>query len=200
MLALILTVLIGLGNSVAYAASLCVHPTGAGRCYTSIQAAVDAANNGDKIIIRAGKYIEQVTISGKNLTLLGRSGAVIQAPPAMEDTLSPIFFAPGRPILLVTDADVTVRDLTIDCANSAENNPFLQGIVFLNAGGVIEDNAVKDIGFGEPRLPLDENGEPVYQGDGIVVINFVATLRTVTIKENRVVNFNNNESDRACHR
>ena len=48
MLVLILIVLIGTGNSVAYASSLCVHPTGAGRCFTTIQAAVDAADNGDE--------------------------------------------------------------------------------------------------------------------------------------------------------
>jgi len=77
-----------LGNSVAYAAGLCVHPTGAGRCFTSIQAAVDAANSGDRIIIRPGKYVEQVTILGKDLTLVGRSGVVVQAPEAMQDTLS----------------------------------------------------------------------------------------------------------------
>ena len=192
MLVLILIVLIGTGNSVAYASSLCVHPTGAGRCFTSIQAAVDAADNGDRIIIRAGKYVEQVTISGKNLTLNGRPGAIIQAPAQMEDTLSPIFGFPGRPILLVTDAEVTVRDLIINGANSAENNPFLQGITFLNASGVIRGNVVKDVGFGEPRLPLDENGEPVYQGDAIVVINFLATPRTVEITENWITNFNNN--------
>jgi hypothetical protein len=192
MLTLILIVIAGLRNGVAYATSLCVHPMGAGRCFTSIQAAVDAANNGDLIIIRAGKYVEQVSVSGKDLTLLGRTGAVIQAPADMQDTLSPLFGFPGRPILLVTDAEVTVRDLTIDGRNSAENNPFLQGVVFLNAGGIIRDNVVKDVGFGEPRLPVDENGEPVYQGDAIVVINFMATPRTVTITENRVVNFNNN--------
>ena len=192
MLALILIVLIGTGNSLAYASSLCVHPTGAGRCFTSIQAAVDAADNGDRIIIRAGKYVEQVTISGKNLTLNGRPGAILQAPAEMEDTLSPIFGFPGRPILLVTDAEVTVRDLILNGANSAENNPFLQGITFLNAGGVIRGNVVKDVGFGEPRLPLDENGEPVYQGDAIVVINFLATPRTVEITENWITNFNNN--------
>ncbi len=190
--ALILIIVAGLGNSVAYAASLCVHPTGAGRCFTSIQAAVDAANSGDQILIRPGKYIEQVVISGKDLTLVGRPGAVVQAPAEMQDTLSPVFGFPGRPLLLATDAEVTVRDLTIDGANSAESNPFLQGIVFLNAGGVIRGNIVKDIGFGEPRLPFDENGFPVYQGDGIVIINFLSTHRSVTITENRVLNFNNN--------
>jgi hypothetical protein len=192
MLALILIVIVGLGNSVAYASSLCVHPNGAGRCFTSIQAAVDAADSGDHILIRAGTYVEQVTISGKDLTLQGRPGAVIQAPAAMEDTLTPVFGFPGRPILLVTDAAVTVRDLTIDGANSAEGNPFLQGIVFLNADGLIRGNVVKNVGFGEPRLPLDENGFPVYQGDAIVAINFLAVPRTVSITENRVLNFNNN--------
>jgi hypothetical protein len=192
LLAMILIVLIGLGNSSAYAASLCVHPTGAGRCFTSIQAAVDAAKNGDRIIIRAGDYAEQVTISGKNLTLLGRADAVLQAPEEMQDTLSPLFGFPGRPILLVTDAEVSVRNLTVDGLNSAEANPFLQGIVFLNAGGAIRENLVKNIGFGAPHLPVDENGEPIYQGDAIVVINFLATPRTVRISENRVVNFNNN--------
>ncbi len=192
MLVLILTVMAGLGNSVAYAASLCVHPAGASRCFTTIQAAVDAANHGDRIIIRAGKYVEQVTITGKDLTLVGRDGAVLHAPAEMQDTLSPIFGFPGRPVLLVTDAEVTVRDLTIDGANSAESNPFLQGVTFLNAGGEIRDNVVKNVGFGEPRLPLDENGFPVYQGDAIVVINFVAFPRTVTVAENRIINYNNN--------
>lgn len=191
-LALILVILASLGNSVAYAASLCVHPAGAGRCFTSIQAAVDAANSGDQIIVRAGKYVEQVIINGKDLTLVGRPGAVIEAPAEMQDTLSAIFGFPGRPVLLATEAEVTVRDLTIDGASSAESNPFLQGIVFLNAGGSIRDNVVKNIGFGEPRLPLDENGEPVYQGDGIVVINFLGTHRDVTITDNQVLNFNNN--------
>ncbi len=51
--------------------------------------AVDAANAGDQISIGAGKYIEQVTIIDKDLTLVGQTGAVIQAPADMEDTQSP---------------------------------------------------------------------------------------------------------------
>src|SRR5689334_1212922 len=192
MLVLILIGTAGIGNNIAFAASLCVQPTGAGRCFKSIQSAVDAAKNGDHIIIRAGKYVEQVIISGKELSLVGRSGAVIQAPAAMQDIQSPVAGFEGRPILLVTDADVTVQNLTIDGANSAEANPFLEGIVFINAGGVIQDNLVKNIGFGEPRLPLDANGGPIYQGDGIVVVNFAATARTITIAENRVINYNSN--------
>lgn len=193
---LVLVVLIllgtaGLGNSVAHAAGLCVHPTGAGRCFTSIQAAVDAADDGDRIAIQTGRYIEQVTIIDKDLTLVGQSGTVIQAPDDMEDTLLPVAGVEGRPIILVAGAEVTVRNLTIDGANSAEGNPFLQGITFINAGGVIRNNLIKDIGFGEPRLPIID-GQPSYQGEGILVVNLEATLRTVTIAENRVINYNNN--------
>ena len=81
---LVLLGMAGLGNSIVYAVGICVHPAGAGNCFTSIQAAVDAANDGDRISIRAGRYIEQITISDKDLTLLGQSGAVIEAPPDMQ--------------------------------------------------------------------------------------------------------------------
>jgi len=191
---LVVIVLLGIagpGNNIAHAASLCVHPTGAGECFTSIQAAVDAANAGDRIIIRTGKYIEQVTIIDKDLTLVGQAGAVIQAPADMEDTQSPLIGIEGRPIILVSEAEVTIRDLTIDGANSAEANPFLEGIAFINAGGEIRDNLVENIGFGEPRLPIIDGG-PSYQGDAIFVVNFAGTPRTITVAKNRVVNYNNN--------
>lgn len=179
-----------LGSNVAYASGLCVHPSGAGHCYASIQEAVDAANDGDQIIIRAGKYVEQVTIVGKSLSLVGRRGAVIQAPEAMADTLSPVAFVEGRPIILVAEAEVTVRDLVVDGANSAANNPFLYGIAFINADGVIRGNVVKNVGFGTPTIVYDEYGYESYQGEAILVVNFGMTPRTVTITENYVVDYN----------
>ena len=178
-----------LGNGVAQASGACVHPTGAGHCFKSIQAAVDAASDGEVITIRPGNYIEQITILGKNLSLVGRPGAVIQAPNAMEDTLSPVAFTEPRPIILVADGNVTIRDLIIDGANSAENNPFLDGIVFINADGVIRGNLVKNLGFGAPRLSIVD-GQPQYQGEAIVVVNLGETPRTVSIAENRIVNYN----------
>lgn len=178
-----------LGTNAVYAFGMCVHPTGAGHCFTSVQAAVDAANDGASILVWKGKYVEQVSIIDKNLTLIGRPGAVIQAPATMEDTLSPIAGAEGRPIVLVNHANVTIRGLTIDGANSAEANPAISGILFVNADGVIRDNQVKNIGFGTPTLPIID-GEPIYQGEGIIVVNFEATPRTVTVAENWVSNYN----------
>lgn len=179
--------------SVAQAASLCVTPNGSGGCYSSIQAAVDAAADGDQIVIRPGRYVEQVTIIDKDLTLVGREGAVVQAFPGMEETLSEAIEGyPGRPIIGVANAEVTIHGLIIDGANLAEGNLFLDGIDFINAGGMIRDNVIKNVGFGEPTLPLDPEGNPILQGDAIFVLNFSATPRTVTIIGNRLVNFNNN--------
>jgi hypothetical protein len=182
----LLLMVAALGNGVVHASGSCVHPTGAGHCFTSIQAAVDAASDGEQITIRPGKYVEQVTIAGKNLSLVGRQGAIIRAPEAMADTLSPIAFVEGRPIILVTEGNVTIRDLVVDGANSAASNPFMFGILFVNADGVIRGNVVKNVGFGTPTLPPDWS----YQGEGITVVNFGETPRTVTIAENYVFDYN----------
>jgi hypothetical protein len=183
-----------LGNGVVHASGSCVHPTGAGHCFASIQEAVDAASDGEEITIRPGKYVEQVTIVGKNLTLVGRRGAVIQAPEGMADTLSavtpPDDPQEGRPIILVAEAEVTLRDLVIDGRNSGANNPFLYGIAFINADGMIRGNVVKNIGYGEATVLYDEYGYPVFPGEAILVVNFGATPRTVTLKENLVSNYN----------
>jgi hypothetical protein len=186
---LLLLTMTGMGTSAAQAAGMCVHPTGAGKCFSSIQAAVNAAKDGDRISIRAGKYVEQVTIINKDVTLIGQPGVIIEAPDAMRDTLSAVAGVEGRPIILVAGGDVALRNLTVDGANSAEANPFLDGITFVNAGGAIRGNIVRNVGFGEPRLPI-LNGQPSYQGNGIVVANQMATPRAIVIAENRVVNFN----------
>ena len=54
LITLLLLGMAGLGNTVAQAAGICVHPAGAGNCFTSIQAAVDAANDGDRIASAQG--------------------------------------------------------------------------------------------------------------------------------------------------
>src|SRR5687767_13621168 len=55
-------------------------PTG----YATIQAAVDAAQNGDLVLVAPGIYREFVVLNGKAITLEGAGGefgAIIQAPP-----------------------------------------------------------------------------------------------------------------------
>src|ERR1043165_3164337 len=52
---------------------------GANRMYHTIQAGVNAANNGDKVVIDPGTYTEQVTIN-KNIEVRGtRATTIIQS-------------------------------------------------------------------------------------------------------------------------
>ena len=61
-----------MGGARAGAATLCVAPGGAGGCFASVQAAVDAAASGDEIDIAAGTYQESlVVIRGKRVRLKG---------------------------------------------------------------------------------------------------------------------------------
>ena len=57
------------GLTQVFAADLCVNPTGAYGCYTTIQGAVDNANPGDRILVKAGVYNENVHITIDNLTI-----------------------------------------------------------------------------------------------------------------------------------
>ena len=52
------------------ATSLCVNTDGSGGCYTTIQAAINAAAVGDTINVAAGKYVENVNIN-KTISLIG---------------------------------------------------------------------------------------------------------------------------------
>ena len=52
---------------------------GAGQQYSSIQAAIQSAGNGDQIHVHSGTYRENLSINSKYISLLGDPGAVIQS-------------------------------------------------------------------------------------------------------------------------
>jgi LPXTG-site transpeptidase (sortase) family protein len=77
-LALILLACLTFATSVN-AATLCVEPSGAGGCYTTIQAAINAASDGDTISVLAGNYAENVVIDrAVTLSGAGTASAFIQ--------------------------------------------------------------------------------------------------------------------------
>lgn len=70
--------LLALAPSTALAGTFVVAPTpGPGVDFTSIQAAIDAAVDGDELVLRAGSYQEQVVVDGKSLVVHGEPGAAV---------------------------------------------------------------------------------------------------------------------------
>jgi hypothetical protein len=140
--------------------------------YATIQAAVDAAISGDTIRIGPGVYSEQINITDKNLTLVGKPGAILRAFPGMALSF------PGSNsywvgILGVFRSEVTVSGLTFEGEHLADS-PMLDlgGIYFLGAGGRVEDCRF----FGFRGSTLGENffcigvgaANPVSLGTGVV--------------------------------
>ena len=56
---------------------------GPGVAFLSVQAAVDAAAEGDTVLVKDGFYDETVTISGKSLAVIGEAGASVQVQRSM---------------------------------------------------------------------------------------------------------------------
>lgn len=120
-----------LAGSPAGAATICVEPTGAGGCQTTIQAAVNLAAAGDAVEIQAGLYNEQIGIpAGKDgLILMGESqkrSIIDCGSPATGD-------GGGNGIRILSD-NVTVAALTIRNCYSNNGVQWGDGVVLLTSG------------------------------------------------------------------
>ena len=131
----------------AGAATLVVASDGAGQ-YDTIQAAVDAATDGDTISIQPGTYDESVTVA-KDLTIAGDptdgGAVVIVAPPGPTD---PEIDEIDRPhALLLSASVVTISDLTIEVSAGAT------GIGATGGSPLIERVAIVPIESEDPVSP-----------------------------------------------
>ena len=89
--------------------------------FATIQEAIDAAVDGDTIMVAAGTYQEQIVIDGKDVTLEGAGigETIILSPDAADLELSHVETNSGSPnrysvVTITNDADVTIEGVTVD--------------------------------------------------------------------------------------
>jgi hypothetical protein len=170
--------------------------------FPTIQAAVNAAANGDTIEIAAGTYREQVTINGKDLTVHGAGdgagGPIIESPDAASLVVNATDSNAARPnkfaVVAVTGdanvtANVTIDGLAVDGRRQGFQNRAdydFVGVYVLNSDAVIDgvavSNIVSDQLFGAQRniAIIATSHDVAHGGNG---------PHTVTIEHSTVSNF-----------
>ena len=154
--------------------------------YTSIQAAVNAAQSGNVIRVCAGTYQEQVVID-KSLTLEADNGVLV----IPSDVVANSAGSSGSPIaaiILVRNAEnVDLDGFIVDgSANGLSGcGPTFIGILYQDASGTIEHNAVRRV-----RLAPDLPG--CQSGNAIDVESSSGGQSSVTIADNSVDGYQKN--------
>ena len=159
----------------------------------SISAAINAAENGDIIVVKEGTYAEQIVITGKNLTIIGEGNVVITGP---EDytTIAAVPAIAGEStaysgLVSVQNAEVTLENITVKgdiekaraAVNLTHNSRYL-GVAALNADLTLNYIKILDIRFTEDYLGM-QNGIALYA---------VATDedKDLTVRYSEISNFN----------
>jgi nitrous oxidase accessory protein NosD len=154
--------------------------------FTSIQDAINAAKAGSLIRVCPGTYREQLSIN-KSLSIEGDNGAMV-LPVNMVANTSGSSGAPIAAAILVKDAaNVEIEGLIVDTVNSGVSacSPDLIGILYQNASGSIEHNAVRNT-----KLSVSLNG--CQSGDAIVVQSLSGGTSKVSIDDNSVHDYQKN--------
>jgi parallel beta-helix repeat protein len=149
--------------------------------YTSIQAAVNAAKSGDLIRVCAGTYHEQVVIE-KSLSLEADNGVIVIPSDVAANAAGLSSGDPIAAIILAKNADnVELQGFIVDgSANGLTAcGPTLIGILYQDASGSIEHNAVR-------RVRLASTLPGCQSGNAIDVESSSSGESNVTIADNSV--------------
>ncbi len=157
--------------------------------FASIQAAVDAANDGDTIIVAEGSYAGQIIID-KDITLTGAGDATVLTGGA--GLLDAGNFQGNRAaIIMVTGgANATIQNIQIDGEGRGSDidvaGAEFHGIAFINAGGTVDDVTVTRI-----RSGLDGNGNVsgAQLGRAIFSNNADGFARSLTVSNSTITDF-----------
>lgn len=140
----ILIILISISVGTALAATLCVNTSGTGGCFSSIQAAINAAAPGDTLFIKEGIYTENVVVK-KPLQLMGEDEEETIIRPAVSNpnpcTGSSLCGGSASNIILVQADNVTIQNLTLDGDNPHLTSGIVRGGADLDArNGIITNH------------------------------------------------------------
>jgi parallel beta-helix repeat protein len=155
--------------------------------YTTIQAAVNAAQPGDVIRVCAGTYPEQVTITTA-LTLRADNGVIVN--PSTTQTVTDVAGTESIAfVFAVQGANVDIDGFIVDGSNNGltECSPRLVGILYQNASGHIRHNAVRHMNLGSSPTV---NG--CQSGNGIEVETASGSSSSVTVNENSIWDYQKN--------
>lgn len=160
--------------------------------FTTIQEAVDAAADGDTILIAAGTYAEQVIVDGlSDIHLIG-VGSVTVVPPAgtlAQTGTDPNFptFTTAAVLTLLGGDGIVVDNIDIDGESRANDIGSLRdfvGIAVFDSGATLTNLEVSGI-----RDPLEPNGDVsgLQRGNAIVVSNL--SQKSFTLTDSRIDTF-----------
>lgn len=170
---------------------------GGGSEFTTVQSGVNAAGtaDGDVVLIASGTYAEQVTVTGKVLSIKGQGEDTHIVAPALlaaniQDTGST---TPSKNAIIgVNGGEVHISDLVVDGQGNGNHlsttygGADFDGIYFLNAGGSVEDVTVT--GIHDP-YNLDGSLNGSQRGNGIVAANRDGAERTIEVSDSTVADF-----------
>ena len=132
--------------------------TSPAQAWQTINYAVSQAQSGDRIFIAAGEYFEQVTIDGKNLSLIGSGMATtkISAPDVIVVNF-PFYHA----IISAQNAsNIIIQNLTVDGRGKGTDGNLVEGFLgigFNKAGGLVENCAIVNANTNPPYQVKDFN-------------------------------------------
>jgi hypothetical protein len=166
--------------------------------FATIQAAVEAAEDGYTIRVGAGTYREQVLVDGfDGLTIEAVGGVTIEMPdtPAFNHLVADGGSRDRAAVVTVRDSsDVTIEGFTIDGRGRGDAMPAgtqadIEGVLFFDASGAIVDNTVTGV-----RDALNGDGTPKgnQRGNAIVAINDDGAERALEISGNTTEDFQKN--------
>ncbi|OGN81255.1 MAG: hypothetical protein A2X24_13030 [Chloroflexi bacterium GWB2_54_36] len=155
--------------------------------FATIQAGVDAADAGGTVQVYAGTYTAQISIN-KNLTLTGEDKltTIIEAPAVLNEACNTSVTLLNRPILCVTGGAIaTIQGFTFDGLSLGSTNLRLTGVAFRNAGGVFQDNIIRNVRFSSISSAQEGVGFYLFNSD-------LSPAQDIQILNNTIQNFNKN--------